>query len=95
MKRFTLLGLTIVCLGLVSNSLARPEMVQTMERIDFAGKSITLEGTTYRLSKDVRWYGLGETKPVDALPLMQGRRLGVEIDHSGAQPVVTEIWIQP
>ncbi len=95
MKRLALLGLAVVCLCLVSNGLARPEMIQTLDRIDFAGKSLTLEGKTYRLAEDVRWFGLGDRKPIHALPLMQGKRLGVEIDHSGDQPVVTEIWIQP
>lgn len=91
--------MTVVCALLVSSMVAagssRPEMVKALDRVDLAGRSITLGGQTYRLAEEVRWIGFGERRPADALPLMQGRRMGIVVDYIGGSKMVTEVWVQP
>lgn len=79
-----------------SGSRARPEMVDTLERIDIAARSITLGGHTYHLAKEVRWVGFGDhVSASSVLPRMIGRRMGLVFEGADEEAVVTQVWLQP
>jgi len=86
--------LALLCLLTTTATFARPELVQTMDRVDIAGRSITLDGKTYKLADKVRWVGLGERRPEDVIPLMSGKRIGVVVEYTGKNAEVTEVWAQ-
>lgn len=95
MKRWVLAAIAVFALLFASTGLSRPELVKALDRVDLAGRSITLGGQTYRLADEVRWVGFGDKRPADVLPLMQGRRMGVVIDYVGGRKMVTEVWLRP
>ncbi len=87
-----MLGWLLVCT--LSTAWGRPELEAPLQRIDFATKSVTFGGQTYRLADEVRWVGLRGRRPQDVVPLMVGHDMGLIVTYTLGTPVVTEIWIR-
>jgi hypothetical protein len=69
----------------------------TLNAIDLAARTITLDGKTYALTNQTRWVGLGPGESPGAVASkLLNHRLGFKTDEVGPNTtVVTEIWIMP